>query len=219
MLPPNCIAAMNQTIAVHPDAGYVYGDYTEYPSGCLTHTPVTVSHPNDVLAFAAGWGLYRVDAWQALGCFPEVFSRGGGDTDFRISMYEAALPHYHCGSLFYMYRVGNQQSVLGRRVRRFADVAVVYVARHPSFFAEKAVRMRYLSNSFALTIYSNVLSGSKVEALRYVLKGFRHLGAFHGDLWLWALKVLLGRKGMDLAKASKELANSSVRRIRGMKWV
>jgi hypothetical protein len=132
-------------------------------------------------------------------------------------MYEASLPHYHCGDLFYVYRVGNQQSVLGRRIRRYADIAVVYVTRHPAFFAEEDVKHKFLSASFALTIYKNLLFGDRIEALRYIVKGFKHLGILHGDLWLWILKVLLGRKGMDWAKACKEPATSAASRLRAVR--
>ncbi|HOF61745.1 MAG TPA: glycosyltransferase family A protein [Candidatus Latescibacteria bacterium] len=216
MLPPGCIAAMYRTFEAHPDAAYVYGDYVGHPCGRLIRTPKAMYDPGDVLAFAAGCGLYRVDAWRILGGFPGAFARGGGDTDFRISLYEAGLPHYHCGDLFYVYRVGDENSVSSRRQSTFADVGIAIFLRHPVFFAGRRVRHQFLAHCFSRTIYSHLMHRRKAAALRYVAKGFRWLGIFDRDLWLWIPKVLLGREGMDVVKAFRQSVLSHFERSQHM---
>jgi glycosyltransferase involved in cell wall biosynthesis len=214
MLPPGCIAAMYRTLEKHPDAAFVYGDSQHYPSGERFRTPVAISSPADVIPVGAGLGLYRVDSWGHLGGFSEAFTFGGSDGDFKISMYEAGMPMYNCGELFYVQRTGNENSVYSRRMRSLADVGLLIAGRHPTFFAERAVRDRFLNVYFRISISSNLLSGNRRESLRYTIMGFRQLGFLKVDLWLSLLGVIIGR---SVFLSLKPVAGK-VRRLLGLTW-
>jgi glycosyltransferase involved in cell wall biosynthesis len=193
MLPPGCIAAMYRTLEEHPDAALVYGDFVELPHRRQVCLPKTFRRPEDIVS-ALGANLYSVEMWRAVGGFSDVLARGGGDLDFRISLWEAGAPMYHCGGIYYLYRRGREQSVSASRLRSRVPGSLSILRRHPSFFRDRAAKEQFLAYNFRIAIGASLVSGDRTAVLKYSLLAAWHLGVQRTEYRQWLLRALLGEK-------------------------
>ena len=143
---PDSVALVLGAFASHPEADFVYGDYQLFgDSARILHYPAQPSL--DDYAFAQpvpGPCAYRVEAWRALGGFSDELARGNGDYDFHLGLAEAGRSGVHVGRPFYRYHTSQGPKVSRSYERRYHETHATMVARHPTLFADRRRRDRFL---------------------------------------------------------------------------
>jgi glycosyltransferase involved in cell wall biosynthesis len=196
---PNTIALVLEAFSQHPEAGYVYGDYEVFGNQQeVWHYPYQPVLDDWVEGQVTPCGgAYRVALWRQLGGFPEELARGNGDYDFLIGAAEAGVVGYHCGQVFYRYRVGDSNRVSGSYARRYHETHEIIVRRHPRFFQDRQRRNRFLALGYKRAAEGNHLAGEPKQAAHLAGMALRH-GLWHDRrVWYLWLGGILGRHALD----------------------
>jgi len=186
---PEAVALALKTFTQYPDAGYVYGDYEYIGNRCgIQSFPNTIT-PDDFIEKqpTPGACVYKKQTWEYLGgCAPEL-ARGNGDYDFLISATEAGIKGYHCGEVFYRYRVGQPNKVSNSYGRRYYETHEIMVRRHPRFFSNRQHRNRFLAIGYRRAAWENRKVGDIKQASK--LAWLAIVCGMRKDRGLWNLNL------------------------------
>jgi glycosyltransferase involved in cell wall biosynthesis len=144
---PESVALVLETFARCPDAGFVYGDYE-----CFGGRDEIWRYPHEVTSDdvverqpTPGPCAYKKQMWEQLGGYAPELARGNADYDFLIGAAEAGIKGYHCGQVFYRYRVGHAGRVSSNYGQRYHETLETIVQRRPRFFSNRRRRNRFLA--------------------------------------------------------------------------
>jgi glycosyltransferase involved in cell wall biosynthesis len=174
-LMPDSVALVLNTFECHPDAAFVYGDYECFGTRSEIWRHPMVVRPEDLVESqrTPGACAYKRQTWEQLGGYAIELARGNADYDFFIGASEAGLTGYHCGSMFYRYRVGHAQVSQSYQCR-YHQTHEIMVRRHPQFFSDTARRKRFLGLGYRRAALANRAAGNRKEAARLAWRAFRH---------------------------------------------
>lgn len=190
---PNSVALVLDSFEKQPDAGFVYGDFE-----CFGGKQEVWHFPDDVTSAVLiesqptpGPCAYKKQLWHQLGGFSTQLSRGNGDYDFLIGAAEADVNGYHCGQIFYHYRVGHSSKVSSSYGERYHETHEIIVRRHPRFFSDRRRRNRFLALGYRKAALANFTGGDTKKASRLALMAI-YYGLWNDhNLWLLVLNVYL----------------------------
>jgi glycosyltransferase involved in cell wall biosynthesis len=190
---PYSIALALEGFAKHPDAGFVYGDYQ-----CFGGADSIWAYPRFVIKdnFLDGQPIpgpcaYRKAVWAALGGYANELARGNADYDFFIGANENGIKGYHCGAVYYRYRVGHSGKVSSSYKLRYHETHEIMVQRHSVFFRDRRRRNYFLASGYKKAAEANCRSGNTNQASNLAWAALRH-GMWHDrSLWTIVLKGLL----------------------------
>jgi len=160
-LVPNTVRSVLKTFDQHPDAAFVYGDYQCFGSRSEVWRYPTVVTAQDFVKGQPTPGpcAYKVRTWEHLEGFAKELAWGNADYDFLIGAFEANLHGYHCGDIFYRYRVGHAGKISDSYNRRYHETHEIMVRRHPNFFSDRQRRNRFLALGYRRAAIANHLAG------------------------------------------------------------
>jgi glycosyltransferase involved in cell wall biosynthesis len=188
-LVPDAVRLVLQAFEKNPSAGIVYGDYE-----CFGDRSLVVRYPREVAAddFAEGQPTpgacaYKKETWERLGGFAHELARGNGDYDFLVGAAEKGIGSFHCGDVFYRYRVGNSGTVSSTYARRYHETLEIMVRRHPQFFEDRRRRRAFLGCGYHRAAAANLRAGDREAAYALACTAMR-LGRWN-DAAVW--RVLL----------------------------
>ena len=199
---PESVAIVLRTFAEHLEAGFVYGDYVCFGSRReIWHYPREVT-ASDFLERQPipGPCAYKKQMWEQLGGFASELALGNADYDFFVGAAEAGIKGYHCGQVFYRYRIGHA-SVSSSYAQRYHQTHEMIVRRHPRFFADQCRRNRFLALGYKRAALANHAAGDLKRASQLALAALRH--GMLRDLGMWSL-VLQGNMPARLYRAGVE---------------
>jgi glycosyltransferase involved in cell wall biosynthesis len=167
-LKPDAIATVLEEFARHPDAAFVYGDYE-----CFGAYHEICRFPKEVRAdnlatqqVTPGPCAYKVETWRRLGGFADELARGNADYDFLIGAFECGLRGYHCGRIFYRYRIGHSNKVSQSYNLTYHKTHEAMVRRHRRFFSNRRPRNFFLALGYRRAALANYAIGRlKVAAI------------------------------------------------------
>lgn len=175
-LPPDSLAHVLKAFASDETIDFVYGDYA-----CFGASDEVWTYPADIRAnhFAdrqpsPGGAAYKVAMWRHLGGFAKDLDRGNADYDFLIGAYEAGFRGRHCGKILYQCRIGHAGRVSRSYDRRYHETHETMVRRHPRFFADRALRRRFLAVAYRRSALANLEAGEGKAAFRLALAACRY---------------------------------------------
>jgi glycosyltransferase involved in cell wall biosynthesis len=189
---PKSVGWMLDAFEEHPEVGFVYGDYECFGS---RHEIWPYSHdvsPDDLIKAQPTPGpcAYKKQVWEQLGGYSLELARGNADYDFLIGAAEAGITGYHCGQVFYRYRVGHATKVSSSYELRYHETHRMIVRRHPQFFNDRHRRDRFLALGYQRAAQANYAAGEVRQASQLAWAALRH--GLSDDYKLWSL-VLEGR--------------------------
>jgi glycosyltransferase involved in cell wall biosynthesis len=178
-LMPNSVALVLNAFERHPDAAFVYGNCQCFGSTDDIWTYPTVVTAQDMVEGQPTPGpcAYKVQTWKQLGGLAKELARGNSDYDFHIGAFEAGLHGYHCGQIFYRYRVGHAGKVSQSYGLRYHETHELMVSRHPRFFSERQRRNRFLALGYRRAASANYAAGDPRRAARLAWS------ACHSGMW------------------------------------
>lgn len=174
-LMPDSVELVLNTFECHPEAAFVYGDYEIFGSRSEVWRHPRVVGAEDFVERqpTPGACAYKRRTWEELGGYAIELARGNADYDFFIGAYEAGLRGYHCGTVFYRYRVGHAQVSQSYQCC-YHQTHEIMVARHPRFFSDTARKKRFLGLGYRRAALANRAAGNSREAARLAWMAFRH---------------------------------------------
>lgn len=184
---PNSVAWMLNAFGEHPEVDFVYGDYECFGS---RHEIWFYSHevtPDDFIKGQPTPGpcAYKKQMWEHLGGYSLELARGNADFDFLIGAAEAGIMGYHCGQVFYRYRVGHATKVSSSYELRYHETHEMIVRRHPHFFDDRYRRDRFLALGYQRAARANYAAGEVGRASELAWAALRH--GMSNDYGLWSL--------------------------------
>ena len=201
---PQSVALVLRTFTEHPEAAFVYGDYECFGSHEEVWRFPWESADDDLVERQATPGpcAYKRQVWEHLGGFTDELAWGNGDYDFLIGAAEAGLKGYHCGDLFYRYRLGHTSKVSSSYGRRYHQTHEIIIRRHPKFFKEKQRRGRFLALGYKQSAYSNYVAGEVNQAWKFTKAAIRHGMWSDQQLWSLILRIALPRWGFNALRST-----------------
>ncbi|MBM4430674.1 MAG: glycosyltransferase family 2 protein [Chloroflexi bacterium] len=210
------VAFVLDTFALHPDAGFVYGDYE-----CFGGRDAIWRYPHEVTADdlvegqpTPGACAYKKQMWEQLGGYASELARGNADYDFLIGAAEAGIKGYHCGQIFYRYRIGHATKVSGSYEQRYHETHEIMVRRHPHFFMNRSRRNRFLALGYKRAAYANYAAGDAKRGAELAWAALRH-GMWDGyKLWALVLEGKLPTWGYRSLRSAWRLGRHAIRVLR-----
>ncbi|MBM4430741.1 MAG: glycosyltransferase [Chloroflexi bacterium] len=189
---PDSVALVLEAFAQHPEAGFVYGDYECFGARHeIWRYPHEVT-PDDLVEGQPTPGpcAYKKQLWEQLGGYAPELARGNADYDFLIGAAEAGIKGYHCGQVFYRYRIGHAGKVSSSYGQRYHETHEIIVRCHPYFFNDRRRRNRFLALGYKRAAYTSHAAADLKRASELAWAALRH--GMWDDYKLWSL-VLEGR--------------------------
>jgi len=187
-IPPTVIQKANALIESDDSIDLIYGDIINIPCGSIRKLPQHVTEDN--LLSLLGAGIYKKSLWEQLGGFNKEFTRGGADSDFRISMYEAGSRMQHIGSIYYLYR-NNEKGMYSKRKLTHYETLIKIIQCHPVYFANNQLRKQVLIYGYCSSISGFLRIGNNRRALYLTLRALFTVDTLSLSLWKIFLYVIL----------------------------
>ncbi len=209
---PDSVALVLEVFEKQPDAGFVYGDYQcfgnrseiwEYPRK-VTWNDLVEAQPTP------GPCAYTKQLWEHLGGYAVELSRGNADYDFLIGSAESKIRGYHCGHLFYRYRLGHAVRVSNSYRLRYHETHELMVRRHPRFFERKRHRNRFLALGYYQAAEANYAAGNIKKSWTLAFSALRYGMWTEHRVWSLVLRLLLPSRGFRASVLSGGLAKNVV---------
>jgi glycosyltransferase involved in cell wall biosynthesis len=173
---PDSVELVLTVFDQHPDAGFVYGDF-ECFGACNEIRQCPTAITGEALAeqqVTPGPCAYKMATWRQLGGFASELARGNADYDFFIGAFESDLRGYHCGRIFYRYRIGHSGNVSQSYNLTYHETHEAMVRRHPRFFSDRRRRNHFLALGYRRASLANDAAGQCKPAARLAWAACQH---------------------------------------------
>ncbi len=223
-LVPDSIGLVLEVLDKHPDAGFVFGDYECFGAHHeIWRVPTELCSEQFIERQPVpGACVYRKALWDKLGGFSAELARGNADYDFFIGALESGAKGYHCGRVFYRYRVGNPRRVSASYGRHYYETHAIIVRRHPTFFDDPTRRLRFIASGYRRAAIANHTAGDAERAAELAWRAAR-AGRWR-DFEMWGLvlrprlPVLLYRLALTAWHVAKAVARTARTKGRQRCW-
>ncbi len=208
---PDSVALVLDVFAKPPEARFGYGDYRSFGHSHLIRRFLSSVTSDDFIEVQPTPGpcAYKKQLWEYLRGFALELAHGNGDYDFLIGAAEAGIKGYHCGDVFYRYRVGHASKVSNSYRQQYHKTHEIIVQRHPKFFSSPRNRNRFLALGYKFAALSNSSMGDKKKASTLAISAIR-FGMWNDyELWSLVFECIFPSFGARLFRRIKRLVQST----------